>query len=278
MVPCVAASRTLFRVAASLRPLACSQKSVAFTRSPLAYSRRAAATESFVFTEENFKAPKLPAGLAVRDVPLVPATNEALKGLGYLVHDPDEHTVEGGTFEIKQWPQPGWRKMDPGTGDEAGTTEGDFEVEWQGDFFQAQNLAISTTNNKYLDGLGAMPEHASRDTPTNAKEIYLWMSDYHPDGGQLFWPRSPVQFVVCLGPNTKGDDIKPEDMRAFIVPEGKGVYIHPGTWHNGIYVAPEHCTSGVPRRFLTRQGKVHGRISASWANEFQTLLRVPLHL
>ncbi|CAE7667448.1 unnamed protein product [Symbiodinium sp. CCMP2456] len=56
------------------------------------------------------------------------------------------------------------------------------------------------------------------------------MSDYHPDGGQLFWPRTPVPFTVCLGPASAGDDIKPEDMRAFHVPQGKGIYIHPGTW------------------------------------------------
>lgn len=64
----------------------------------------------------------------------------------------------------------------------------------------------------------------------------------------------------CLGPNTAGDDIKPEQMRAFLVPKGKGVYFHPGTWHNGVYVAP----ANTPARFLTRQGKVHARVSASW--------------
>merc|ERR1719245_179004 len=101
------------------------------------------------------------------------------------------------------------------------------------------------------------------------------MSDYHPDGGQMFWPRQPVPFVVCLGPASKGDDIHPKDMRAFLVPQGLGIYIHPGTWHNGIYVAPKHTEEG-PMRFLTRQGKVHARISVSWANEFGTLLRVPL--
>ena len=57
--------------------------------------------------------------------------------------------MAGKTFEITPWPQPGWRPLDPGTGDEAhdialekcetwdvwivkaGTTEGDFEVQWQ---------------------------------------------------------------------------------------------------------------------------------------------------
>ena len=61
-------------------------------------------------------------------------------------------------------------------------------------------------------------------------------------------------------------------MRGFAVPAGSGVYIHPGTWHNGVYVRKEYC----PTTFLTRQGRVHARISVSWAKEFNTLLKVPL--
>jgi ureidoglycolate lyase/seryl-tRNA synthetase len=98
------------------------------------------------------------------------------------------------------------------------------------------------------------------------------MSDYHPDGAQLFFPERKIPFVVCLGKNTCGDDVTPQDMRAFYIPAGKGVYFHPGTWHNGVYIAPEHS----PATFMTRQGRVHGRVSASWASEFATLLRVPL--
>ena len=77
---------------------------------------------------------------------------------------------------------------------------------------------------------------------------------------------------MCLGLSQYGDDIKPEHMKAFSVPAGFGVYIHPGTWHNGVYVRKEH----TPVTFLTRQGKVHARVSVSWAQEFQTLLRVQL--
>jgi hypothetical protein len=233
------------------------------------------ATSSFVFTPESFPAPQLPDNLTVLNVPLEPATDESLRGLGCLVHDPNEFTTEKGTFEIAKWPLSGWRKLDPGTGDEAGTTEGDFEAWWQGNFFYGKNLAINTPNNFYLDGLGALPESASHSTTDQPDHIYLWMSDYHPDGGQLFWPRVPTPFVMCLGPSSCGDDIKPEDMRAFLIPAGLGAYIHPGTWHNGFYVAPEFTKDG-PIRCLTRQGRVHARVSASWAHEFGKLLKVPL--
>lgn len=148
---------------------------------------------------------------------------------------------------------------------------------WEGDFFCGKNNAIATTNNTYLDGLAVMPEVASREEKSAAGDgntIHLWMSDYHPDGAQLFWPLKPVPFVVALGPAACGDDVTPADMRAFYVPAGRGVYFHPGTWHNGVFVCKEHA----PVSFLTRQGRVHARISVSWAAEFNTLLKVPLRL
>merc|ERR1711936_1095976 len=85
----------------------------------------------FIFTEENFRNPKLPSGLSIVDVPLVLATEQSLQGYGAIVDDPDDFTVEKGTFEIVPWPTQGWRELDPGTGDEAGTTEGNFELEWR---------------------------------------------------------------------------------------------------------------------------------------------------
>ena len=54
--------------------------------------------------------------------------NEDLAGYGYLVEDLNDFTAESGTFEIVKWPVSGWRQLDPDTGDEAGTTEGNFEV------------------------------------------------------------------------------------------------------------------------------------------------------
>ena len=183
--------------------------------------------------------------------------------------------------------------LDPHTGDEAGTTEGDFEVHWvrihtltqaithtyvtlepqAGDYFMGKNLAIASKNNTYLDGLGTVPENATHeDSHAQAgDEIYLWMSDHHPDGGQLFWPRTPVPFTVCLGKNEHGDDIKPELMRAFHVPKEGCV----------------HSSWNLAQRDLRRQGAhashisdtprtVHARVSCSWAVEFGSLLRVPL--
>ena len=247
-------------------------------------ARRALATAADSgFSAEKFSAPALPANLEVHELPLALATEESLAGFGLLVQSRDEFTVARGNFEIETWPLSGWRKMDDGCGDEAGTVEGEFAVEWKGDFFYGHNLAIAIASNYYLDGLARAPEdarHERSDEELAAVDaIYLWMSDYHPDGAQLFWPESPIPFVVNLGPASCGDDVKPEDMRAFYVPAGKGVYLHPGTWHNGVYCLPEHCgAAGGTARFLTRQGRVHARVSASWAEEFGCLLKVPLRL
>ena len=229
----------------------------------------------YTFSAANFRNPTLPSGLKVLDVPTVAATNESLAEVGArIISSADECTTGRGNFEISRWPVPGWRPLDPGTGDEAGTTEGHFDVRWEGDYFIGTNLAVATANNVYLDGLGCLPEHARReDGPSgNGQHIYLWMSDYHPCGAQLFWPMKPMPFTVCLGSRRFGDDIRPEHMRAFHVPAGKGVYFEPGCWHNGVYCRPARA----PARFLTRQSRVHARISCSWAEEFHTLLRVPL--
>ena len=193
-------------------------------------------TEKFQFTSENFRRPSLPKGLKVIHVPLTLATEDSLKGYGRLVRSLDEFTCEKKNFEITPWPTLGWRTLDPGTGDEAGTTEGHFEVSWDGERFMGRNLAIASSNNVYLDGIGVHPdvlaekERGGEGEGENEKErgegegsgknIYLWMSDYHPDGAQLFWPIKPISFAVALGPATCGDDVTPSDMRAFLVPAG----------------------------------------------------------
>ena len=66
----------------------------------------------------------------------------------------------------------------------------------------------------------------------------------------------------------------PEKFTAFFVEAGMGLYIHPGVWHNAVYVKPEHA----PTHIFGRQGKVHARISVRWTEEFNKILRVPLPL
>ncbi len=221
----------------------------------------------------TYKSPEIPPGVEVHDVPIVLATDESLQGYGCLVDDPENFTVESGRFEIVPWQHAGWRSLDPGTGDEGGTTEGAFRLFWQDGHLFGENLALATTANQYLLGLGSLPSDSAKSADGfSIDHVYAWYSDYHPDGGQLFYSsNSPI--VANLAP-ALGDSIKPEDFTAFYVEAGSGLYIHPGVWHNAVYVKAEHA----PTEVFGRQGKVHARISVRWPEEFNKVLRVPLSL
>ena len=61
------------------------------------------------------------------EIPLIKATNESLKGYGYLID-----SYESSKVEIVTWPKQGWREIDKGTGNEGGSTEGSFDTWWEG--------------------------------------------------------------------------------------------------------------------------------------------------
>ena len=95
------------------------------------YDKPCSEENRFIFTSDNFRSPKLSTVGNIVELPIVNVKdNKDLEGYGYLVEDVTKFTVESGNFEIVKWPTLGWRKLDPETGDEAGTTEGDFEVKW----------------------------------------------------------------------------------------------------------------------------------------------------
>ncbi|GAA6162445.1 hypothetical protein NBRC116590_01490 [Pelagimonas sp. KU-00592-HH] len=199
--------------------------------------------------------------LPLHTVPIVQATDEALKGYGYLVDDP-----EGFEIEITRWPAQGWRPVDEGTGDEGGWVEGTFRCDWKGDVLYGENEAV---NGEYVLGWSADPQQARTDTQTGPRDsILLWHMNYHPDGGQMFFPLERKPFVVPLA--LPGDDLTPDKVVAFWCDGSKGLYIHANIWHEGIF--PVHDQ----QRFLDRQGAVHARVSADIGQEFGVYLSVPL--
>ena len=61
--------------------------------------------------------PSLASGAArAHRVPQVAACDDSLRGYGHIVP-----RFDGGHVTIVTWPQPGWRPIVPGTGNEAGT-------------------------------------------------------------------------------------------------------------------------------------------------------------
>ncbi len=200
--------------------------------------------------------------LPLHQVPLVEATDDIVRGYGYLVEDPDDIDIE-----IVRWPATGWRKVDEDSGDEAGWVEGIFHGEWQGDVLYGRNEAVS---GHYVLGWSTTdPQLASTTQQTAPRDqVLLWHMNYHPDGGQLFFPQDRSAFVVPVA--LPGDDLAVEQVIALWCDGSRGLYIHPGIWHEGIFPAAQR------QRFLDRQGRVHARVSCDLAAEFGVYLSVPL--
>lgn len=200
--------------------------------------------------------PRLPAGLACVAMPVVDATPASLQGYGHLVDDPATCHVE-----IVRWPAQGSRPVDADTGDQAGTTEGVFVSAWQGDILYGHNEAVG---GHYILAYATLPELARSDHAEPPQRMLLWHANYHPDGGQLFFPLQPSPFFVPLA--LPGDDVTPQHFVCFRFDGTQGLYIHPNIWHEGVF-----GLAGT-LRFFDKQGAVHARVSVDFAREFGCLL------
>ncbi|KAI1615580.1 RmlC-like cupin domain-containing protein [Exophiala viscosa] len=197
----------------------------------------------------------------VFELSLVEATAESVKGYGHIVESPDNFPIE-----IVRWPAQGWRPIDDNSGDQGGTTEGLFEFWWKGDTLYARNNAVG---DSYLFAWSQFPEEAAiSGDPQPRERALVWRANYHPDGGQLFYPLDGQDFIVPVA--LPGDDVTPEKFIALRASGGKGLYIHPNIWHGAVVPLADQC------RFIDRQGKVHARVSVDFAKEFGGYISVPL--
>ena len=185
--------------------------------------------------------------LPLHPVPVITADDSSVQGYGVLVDRPDDIDIE-----IVRWPASGWRPVDPDSGDEGGWVEGTFYGEWQGDVLYGRNDAVA---GHYVLGW-------STDDPGDARTDRI-------NGAQLFMPKEQKPFLVPVA--LPGDDLKPDQVIAFWCDGSKGLYIHPGIWHDGIFPISDQ------QSFLDRQGRVHARVSCDLATEFGVYLSVPLH-
>lgn len=71
-------------------------------------------------------------------------------------------------------------------------------------------------------------------------------------------------FVVPLA--LPGDNLSPHKVVAFGFDGGRGLYIHPNVWHEGVF----HVTNS--QRFQDRQGRVHARVSSDIGTGFGVYL------
>lgn len=204
--------------------------------------------------------PDLPRGLRRVVMPVVTATPDALQDFGHLVSDPADCSIE-----IVRWPSIGRRPVDSDTGDEGGTTEGVFVSTWQGDLLYGRNEAVG---GHYVLAYATEPADARDDHASPPERMLLWHANYHPDGGQLFFPLDHKPFYVPLA--LPGDDVTPERFVCFRFDGSAGLYIHPDIWHEGVF------TLDGQQRFFDKQGAVHARVSVEFAREFGCLLEAPI--
>ena len=205
--------------------------------------------------------PQIPKGLQVLNMRTVQATAESLAGYGKLVGA----DYQSFPIEIVRWPSQGWRPVDEDCGDEAGTKEGVFHSYWKGDVLYGKNEAVS---GHYILGYSVEPSEADESHDRAPSQVMLWHANYHPDGGQLFFPLDGRPFVVPLA--LPGDDVKPSDFVCFWFDGTQGLYIHPNIWHEGVF------TTHGEQRFFDKQGAVHARVSVNFAKEFGCLVAANL--
>ena len=153
------------------------------------------------------------------------------------------------------------RPVVPDSGDQGGTTEGIFACEWRGDVLYGTNEAVG---GHYLLAYAETPEHARTDHAQAPRRMLLWHANYHPDGGQLFFPLEGETYYVPLA--LPGDDVQPSHFVCFAIPARKGLYVHPDVWHEGVFARRGR------QRFYDEQGAVHARVSVDFAREFGCLL------
>ncbi len=211
-------------------------------------------------TPPDYLNPQLPAGLKHVSIPIIKATAESVKNYGCLVDD-----VANFAIEITRWPAKGWRPVDTDSGNEGGFKEGIFYSQWKGDILYGSNEAVA---GNYILGYNKNPEDATDTHQNDPEKILLWHANYHPDGGQLFYPLDKRPFLVPVA--LPGDDVKPENFICFLCDGTQGLYIHADIWHEGVF-----AINGT-QKFLDRQGAVHARVSVDFAREFGCLLEISL--
>lgn len=213
-------------------------------------------------SQDLSKMPSIARGEAgVYEVPLVIASEETLQGFGHIVHDFDAEEVI-----IVTWPAPGWRPVVPGTGNEGGIVNDSFTMQRTGNILYAENNAVG---RRYITGWLDDPAMPSENIlPERTDVIYTHEANYHPDGGQVFFPADGQPFIALLA--KPGDDISPKDFVAFYFDGTFGVQINPNVWHQPMFPIGERA------RFKNKQGAVHACIGVDFIQEFGVYFAIPV--
>ena len=115
-------------------------------------------------------------------------------------------------------------------------------------------------------GWSCLPSEASERSATLGRHrALMWRANYHPDGGQMFFPLENAPFVVPMA--LPGDDVTPQDFKAFWFDGSKGLYMHPNVWHDGVFPRPIPAAISASRARCMRGSAPTSRTSSAaiWA-------------
>ena len=192
----------------------------------------------------------------------IQATPANFAEYGHFVYDYEAEPVI-----IVPWPVTGDRPLVPGTGIGGGITEGIFDYWYDAEYLHAINNAVG---GDYIIG-------KTEISPADGEQYILTReANYHPDGGQVFYPadsRGQIGFMLLLA--LPGDDICPQKFKVFRFDGSCGVQINPGVWHQPLYFI-KNKISGERARFITKQGKVHGCVAVDFLTEFKSWVAIKL--
>ncbi|XP_045180251.1 uncharacterized protein LOC123539639 [Mercenaria mercenaria] len=192
-------------------------------------------------------------------IPIVMATKESLRGYATIVTDFAKVKVEK-----TPWPVQGWRKARDGTDILHGEESGEIYYKWEGNTYTADKV-IGCKNEIGFIHNGSLSSNTHSLPRTH---VLAWESTYHPDCGEVFFPKTGDSFVVVLA--LPGDDLKLEDFVAFYCDGTFGIQTHPYVWHLGMFSTKDNVT------FLGKQGLLHACVAVDILKEFGRLIYVPL--
>lgn len=185
-------------------------------------------------------------------VPLKVATEENTRHFGRFVTDFKKEEVW-----LSPWPRPDWRPIRRGTEIFTEIETREVRNKWEGEKWR------SITKNR--DEAFLPPGVATEDRG----HVLSRMANYHPSGGQVFYPAWGNSFVLVLA--QPGDNVKPEDFLAFYFDGKSGFQVNVNVWHQAIFSEEDETF------FLTKHSKVHPCIEVDILQEFGRYLKVPLN-
>ncbi len=194
------------------------------------------------------------------NVPVVNATPENFEKYGHFVYDyPNEEVI------ITPWPT-NKRPLMANTGTGGGITEGQFEYKYDRNYLTSKNHAV---DGDYVTGINF--EVKNGEYGKVPSYILTREANYHPDGGQVFYPITKVPFILLLAlPKDNIDDIKLEDFVAFKFTGECGAQIKASIWHQPIFPIADEAL------FMTKQGKVHACVGFDSITECGKWMRIQL--